>query len=94
VVVIVGQTYVQDELEKILQSRNNSTTSVKKITSAEEATCDIAFLPKKQNSMFSTIVENTSRKSILIATESSWAYQERCLYRLSKREEQARICSK
>jgi hypothetical protein len=52
VVGIVGQTYVQDELEKILQSRNNSTISVKKITSAEEATCDITLLPKKQNAMF------------------------------------------
>ncbi len=71
VVGIVGETSVQDELEKILQSRNNSTISVKKITSAEAATCDIIFLPEKQNSSFNSIVENTSRKSILIVTEAS-----------------------
>lgn len=71
VVGIVGETHVQDEFEKILQSRNNSAISVKKITSAEAATCDIVFLPEKQNSMFNTIVENTSKKSILIVTEAA-----------------------
>lgn len=70
VVGIVGETQVQDELEKILQSRNNSTISVKKITSEEATTCDIVFLPEKQNSLFNTIVENTSKKSILIVTEA------------------------
>lgn len=71
VVGIVGETHVQDEFEKILQSRNNSTISVKKITSAEAATCDIVFLPEKQNSMFNTIVESTNKKSILLVTEAA-----------------------
>jgi hypothetical protein len=71
VVGIVGETHVQDEFEKILQSRNNTTISVKKITSAEAATCDIVFLPEKQNSMFNAIVENTNKKSILIVTEAA-----------------------
>jgi hypothetical protein len=71
VVGIVGETRMQDEFEKILQSRNNSVVSVKKITSAQAATCDIVFLPEKQNSMFSAIVESTNKKSILIITEAA-----------------------
>jgi hypothetical protein len=71
VVGIVGETSVQDELEKILQTRNNSTISVTKITSAEALSCDIVFLPEEQNSSLHTIVENTSRKSILIVTETA-----------------------
>lgn len=71
VVGIVGETVVQDELEKILQSRNNSTISVKKITPAEAPGCDIVFLPEKQNSSLPSIVEDTNRKSILIVTETA-----------------------
>ena len=71
VVGIVGETPVQDELEKILQSRNNSTISVKKITPAEAPGCDIVFLPEKQNSSLPSIVEDTNRKSILIVTETA-----------------------
>ncbi len=71
VVGIVGETSVQDELEKILQSRNNSTISVKKITSAEAVSCDIVFLPERQNSSLNSIVENTNRKSILFVTETA-----------------------
>ena len=71
VVGIVGETRVQDEFDKILQSRNNSTISVKKITSAEAAVCDIVFIPEKQNSMFNSILESTHKKSILIVTEAA-----------------------
>jgi hypothetical protein len=71
VVGIVGKTAVQDEFKKILQSRNNNAISVKKITSREAVNCDIVFLPEKENSALTTIVENTNGKSILIVTEAA-----------------------
>jgi len=70
VVGIIGQSSVQDELEKIIQTRNG-TIKVKQIVSEEAAECDVVFLPKKGNSWLHAIVENTNRKSVLIVTETA-----------------------
>jgi len=67
----LGDSEVQQELEKMLAARGNSNFTVKKITPLDADYCDVIFVPANQNSGFVSLLEKTGRKSILIVTESS-----------------------
>ena len=71
VIGIVGETEMQPELEKMLKVRGNGNFILKKISSGEASWCDVIFVPESQNSNFSSLVEKTNGKSILIITEAS-----------------------
>lgn len=71
VIGILGETELQDEVEKMLRARGNSKLIVKQITAPEAISCNVVFLPKSQNSIFNSLMEKTTGKSILIVTEES-----------------------
>ncbi|HYC85417.1 MAG TPA: YfiR family protein [Chryseosolibacter sp.] len=71
VIGFIGETEVKSELEKMLKARGNSTFTIRTISPIDADYCDVIFLTQSQSGAFSSLLEKTTGKSILIVTESS-----------------------
>ena len=68
---IMGNKSVNDELQKVLSARGEGKVSI--VNSAdisEMATCNLIFMPSKQDKNFNSVLKSIAGKKVLLVTES------------------------
>jgi hypothetical protein len=70
VIGMMGDTGVHAEFEKMVKARGNTNLTVKKIDLDDAYSCDVVFVPASRNAQFTTLLERTTGRSILIISET------------------------
>ena len=68
---VLGDSDIQPEMEKMIQTLNDAKLRIKKIGLGEVNGCDVIFLPSSQDAQFTSVKDKTNGKSILLVTESA-----------------------
>jgi hypothetical protein len=79
VIGVLGDSEIKTEIESRLNLKNPNGLTVKKISASDINSCDLVFLPSKEDKHFQAVLKSTSGIPILLITESDLASKGSCI---------------